>query len=327
MWHRVLLGLGERARLTAVDGGLGNRVTRLRSPGIDVLLASGHASVPRTRRPLVVQVHDAGWFNDELRSTLDPHFLEEIALHTERSVKRADSVITPSEAVARDLASLYGLDPARVHAVPHGVDGAFLKPERGGRQLVARAGSRPPAPYILFAAVNHPRKNLGALRQAVSALARDGFPHLLVVAGGRAADRPDSSSLEREAAAELPGVAGRVVRIPDPSDSALAALMAEADAFCLPSLYEGFGLTALEAMACGAPVVVSDRGSLPEVVGDAALVCPPTPDGVERALRRALVDRSLSARLRRAGVERARAFTWANTSDGWLTVLRGAVKR
>ncbi len=275
----------------------------------------------------MVQVHEAGWFSEELRSTLDPDFLEDIARRTGFAVTEADEVITPSAAAARDLTSLYGLDPTRVHAVPHGVDGAFVTAARGGRELVARARCGAPGPYILFAAANHPRKNLGVLRHAVAGLVRDGFPHVLVVAGGRATDRADCSALEREAAADLPGAAGRVVRIADPSDSELAALMAEADAFCLPSLYEGFGLTALEAMACGAPVVVSDRGSLPEVVGDAAIVCPPTPDGVEGALRAVLGDRSVSDRLRRAGAERARTFTWDRTADGWLAVLRRAAER
>jgi glycosyltransferase involved in cell wall biosynthesis len=101
--------------------------------------------------------------------------------------------------------------------------------------------------------------------------------------------------------------------------------MAEADAFCLPSLYEGFGLTALEAMACGAPVVVSDRGALPEVVADTGLVVPPTADAVRAALRRLLVDRRLAEALGRTAAERARGFTWERTAQGWLSVLRAAV--
>lgn len=326
VWHRVLEGLAESAKLKAIDEAGGRTGSRLAPSNVDVVLASGHADLPPVRSPLVVEVHDAGWFSEELRSTLDPDFLESIARRTRAAVEAADRVITLSAVAARDLTNLYGLDPARVHAVPLGVDRIFHTGSGGGRELVARARCGPPAPYILFAAVNHPRKNLGALRQAVGSLARDGFPHLLVVAGGRAADRSDSSALEREAAAELPGAAGRVVRICEPSDADLAALMAGADAFCLPSLYEGFGLTALEAMACGAPVVVSDRGSLPDLVGDAGIVCAPTAEGVEQSLRTVLDDRSVSERLRRAGVERARGFTWDRTAQGWLAVLRLAAR-
>lgn len=324
VWHRVLEGLARRATLRAIDGANGDTVSRLPRRGLDVLLANGHADPPSTTRPLVVEVHEAGWFSEELRTTFDPGFLDAIARRTERAVREADRVITLSAASARDLSELYDLDPARVHPVALGVDSAFLRPPGGGRELVARAHSGPPAPYILFAAANHPRKNLRALREAVDRLARDGFPHLLVVAGGRAADRADSAALEREAAADLPGAAGRVVRMSEPSDLDLAALMAGADAFCLPSLYEGFGLTALEAMACGAPVVVSDRGALPEVVGDAGVVCAPTPDGVEEALRGVLSNPEAAERLRRVGPARARSFTWDRTAQGWLDVLRFA---
>ena len=101
--------------------------------------------------------------------------------------------------------------------------------------------------------------------------------------------------------------------------------MAEAAAFCLPSLYEGFGLTALEAMACGAPVVVSDRGALPEVVGEAGIVVPPTNEAVTDALRDLLTNPERAAALGATAAARAREFTWQRTASGWLRVLRAAV--
>jgi glycosyltransferase involved in cell wall biosynthesis len=100
--------------------------------------------------------------------------------------------------------------------------------------------------------------------------------------------------------------------------------MAGADAFCLPSLYEGFGLTALEAMACGAPVVVSDRGALPELVGDAGVVVQPTADAVADGLRRVLSDRDAAAALGVQAAARARGFSWEQTARGWLEVLIAA---
>ena len=103
--------------------------------------------------------------------------------------------------------------------------------------------------------------------------------------------------------------------------------MAGADAFCLPSLYEGFGLTALEAMACGAPVIVSDRGALPEVVDGGGIVVEPSPEAIANALERVLSDDELASSLRRRAVERARTFTWARTASGWLAVLRAAAER
>jgi alpha-1,3-rhamnosyl/mannosyltransferase len=100
--------------------------------------------------------------------------------------------------------------------------------------------------------------------------------------------------------------------------------MAGASAFCLPSLGEGFGLTALEAMASGTPVVVSDRGALPEVVGEAGLCVAPEPAALEEALGRVLTDSALAARLTAAGRERAAGLTWSRTAEGWLASLERA---
>jgi glycosyltransferase involved in cell wall biosynthesis len=308
VWHRVLAELRRTERVIALP-------TRRRR-GVDVVLASGHDDLPATGgAPLVVQVHEAGWFTPALRDTLDPGFLAHIVPRTERAVKTADAVITPSHAAARDIVAAYGLPPERVHAVDHGVDPGFVPGLTGGAQL---AGCEH---YVLYAATLHPRKNLAVLRAALDQLADEGLPYLLVVAGHPAPDREDSGPLEAALAGD------RVVRIAETTDAQLAALMAGADAVCLPSLYEGFGLTALEALACAAPLVVSDRGALPEVVGDAAVVVEPTVAGVADGLRRVLGDAELVARLRAAGPRRARGFSWERTAAGWLAVLRGVAAR
>jgi glycosyltransferase involved in cell wall biosynthesis len=104
----------------------------------------------------------------------------------------------------------------------------------------------------------------------------------------------------------------------------LAALMAATDVFCLPSYFEGFGLPVLESMACGAPVVVSDRGALPEIVGDAGLVVSPQPSAVSAAVRRVLDEPGLADRLRAASVARASTFSWSRTCAGWIEALRRA---
>ena len=103
--------------------------------------------------------------------------------------------------------------------------------------------------------------------------------------------------------------------------------MAGADAFCLPSLGEGFGLPALEAMACGTVVVVSDRGALPEVVGDAGLVVAPTADALEASLDVVLARPAKFAGLRGRAAARARQFPWGRTAQGWADVLERAVRR
>lgn len=308
VWRQVL------AVLDADDA-----VKLVRRGRADVWLASGHDHPP-DGRPLVVDVHEASWRDPSLRAFLHPTFAEELESTLTAALGAAAGVITPSEASRRQLVDHYGVEPDQVHAVPHGVDHAVFHPGAGqGHEAL-------PDPYVLFVGVHHPRKNLAALREAVAALAQDGAPQRLVILGAPARDRPDPERLEEEGEAEVPGAPGRIVVRRGVSDAELAALMAGADAFCLPSFFEGFGLPALEAMACGAPVVVSNRGALPEVVGDAGLVVEPGAASVEEALRRILGDRDLRDRLRGAGPERAAAFTWRKTAAGWLAALQKAAQ-
>lgn len=323
IWHHVLVELAQRVEIVATpQRGIGRR---LRRGGPQVLLADGHEWLPQAPVPVVAYVHEAGWFTPELRAVLDPEFLAHIEPRTLAAMRAADQVIVPSRAVRADLIRELSVPEWCVHAVPHGIDPIFRPGLAGGRELVAAAAGRDRGvPYVLYAATLHPRKNLGALRTAIAQLAGEGLPHLLVIAGHAAPDRRSSAELEAAAAAELPGAPGRVVRVGEPNDRELAALMGGAAAFCLPSLYEGFGLTALEALACGSPVVVSDRGALPEVVADAALVVAPQPGEIAAALRRILGDPDLAARLAAAGPRRAAEFSWERMADGWWEILRGA---
>jgi glycosyltransferase involved in cell wall biosynthesis len=314
VWQRTLACLADRADLVALSGGLRQA---LRQRRIDVVLADGHGELPPGGAPVVAVIHEVGWHTPELRALLHPAFLAGIERRTERAVQSAARVVVPSQASRRDVVAAHGVDAGRVDVVPYGVDPQFA-PEAAASD--APAGP----PYVLFAAVLHPRKNLATVRTAMAALAAEGFPHRLVVAGRPAADGSDVAAIARAAAAELPGAPGRVVFAGERTDAELAALMAGAQAYCLPSFYEGFGLTVLEAMACATPVVVSDRGALPEVVGDAGLVVAPEPDVVAAALRAVLTDPERARALGEAGRERARRFSWERTADGWLDVLSSA---
>jgi glycosyltransferase involved in cell wall biosynthesis len=289
---------------------------KLRERGpVDVWLAPATAPPP-DRGPLVVQLHEVGWHEPTLRALLEPAFADHLEALTVAALGAASHVITPSEVARAQVIDAYGWPPERVHAVHHGVDHRLYRPALpGGRELVG-------APYVLFVGVLHPRKNLEAVRDAIPGLARRGLPHVLAAVAGPPPDRTEPDDVD--ARMSLLGLPGRVRLLRGVPDRELAALMAGAEAFCLPSLFEGFGLPALEAMACGTPVVVSDRGALPEVVGDAALIVDPNAGAVEDALARVLTDRSLADRLRRAGIERAAGFHWRKTAEGWLEVLRAA---
>ncbi len=316
-WTNVLDRLGAMAGVELVFAPEAGEST---SRSVDVWLADGHAPLEGTGRPLVVQIHEVGWRDPVQRSMLSPYFVAHIERLTAQAVAAAERVITPSEAARLDVVEAYGVPPERVHAVAHGVDAdSFHGEGPAGRAMVAAACRGGDAPYVLFVGLLHPRKNLGVLREAMGRLIRRGLPHRLVVVGEItfAARRPER--LEQEA--ELPDAQDRVAHMASPSDAELSDLMAGADALCLPSHYEGFGLPVLEAMACGTPVVVSNRGALPEVVGDAGLVVEPTPEAVEDALSRVLTDSALAARLAGEGARRAATFTWDRAAEGWRSVL------
>ena len=287
----------------------------------DVWLANGHGGRPQVDVPVVAMVHEVGWTPDQLNGLDDSDSCQPIASRTGAGVAAASRVIAPSEASRRQVIERCGTAPGRVHCVPHGIDPAVFRPDLpGGRSLVARHARTGERPYVLFVGSLQLRKNLPSLRDAFGRLATAGYPHVLVVVANPPSPQFPSLSAE-QAGADLPGAPGRVVMIPRPNDAQLAALMAGADAFCLPSLDEGFGLPALEAMACGAVVVVSDRGALPEVVGDAGIVVPPTPEAIEQALRRVLDRPEDTTSLRRRAILRGGRRSWADTARGWSEVL------
>jgi glycosyltransferase involved in cell wall biosynthesis len=216
--------------------------------------------------------------------------------------KRARVVITVSEFSKRELRELLGVD---AHVVPGGVDRCF-RPDADPEP--ARAALGLTQPYVLTVASRTARKNLASLRATARRLAHEGID--LVAAGG---DRPQFRS--GEVASGGPRPLGHV------PDAHLPGLYAGAAAFVLPSWHEGFGLTCIEAMACGVPVVAARAGALPETCGDAARYADPfDPDDIATQVLAALGD----DRLREAGPQRAALFTWERTARELDAVLERA---
>lgn len=284
-----------------------------RPPG--VLFVPAHV-VPAIHPPTVVTIHDLGYLHE---GAAHPAAQRRMLDWTTRwSCRAARHIIAISEATKHDLQTAYAVPANRITVIPHGVDRSF-HPRSEAEIAVVKQRYHLPDAYLLAVGTVQPRKNYDRLAGAMRAVEQAGLPHRLVIAGKRGwlADQVNQ-------AIAATGMHHRVQFIDYVPQTDLPALYSGAALFCFPSRYEGFGLPALEAMACGVPAIVSDRGSLPEVVGDAAMVANPDDvDALGEAMVRLLRDGAERARLVEHGRRRAAAFTWEHTARQTLAVLRG----
>jgi alpha-1,3-rhamnosyl/mannosyltransferase len=265
----------------------------------------------------VITVHDLTY--RRYPEMLQQETLDNLEREMERAIAHADQIITVSEATRRDLLEFYDVDASRVHAV---LSGASL----AGRDDTTGGGSRPSQldgidRYILFVSTIEPRKNLDVLISAFERVADDGYTGHLVVVGrvGWKAEGTVTRMKKSRHAAKI-----RHLDYVDRSD--LAALYGHADLFVMPSLYEGFGLPILEAMASGTPVIAANSSSLPEVGGTAArYFAPDNPDALAREILAVVNDDGEAARLAAEGRERSRRFDWAESATATLEVFHRAV--
>jgi glycosyltransferase involved in cell wall biosynthesis len=234
--------------------------------------------------------------------------------------RQADVVIVPSAAAADDVGRYLRIDRRRITVIPMGCDARFHPGVNAARMLQLRRRYALPERYVLFVGTLEPRKNITLLLQAFSRLLaeRPQDDVRLVVAGGKGwGDR------DPVATAEALNLRPRVIFTGFIEDDDLPDLYRGAQMFVYPSLYEGFGLPVVEAMACGTPVITSNRASLPEVAGDAALLIDPTrPDDLAAAMSALMSGGALHEELRWKGLARAKEFTWEAVARKTLEVYR-----
>jgi glycosyltransferase involved in cell wall biosynthesis len=268
----------------------------------------------------VVTIHDLAFLEyPEQYPSMQRRYLTEM---TRASTRRADRVIAVSEYTARDVAQRLDVDPERITAVPNGVDASFV-PRQGSEELRRfKWKNSLPADFLLFVGTLQPRKNLIGLLRAYARIPAETRIPLYVVGG--------EGWMYREIFDEVSSLGiSRDVVFPGYAASETLPLWYSAAAACIyPSYYEGFGLPVLEAMACGVPVVTSDRTSLPEVAGDAAiLVNPDDPDDIASGITMVLEDAERRHAMSRAGVEQAGRFTWQRTARETVAVYRNVLGR
>jgi glycosyltransferase involved in cell wall biosynthesis len=313
----VTIPVRVRNRIGWVRGEQEYLPTRAARAGVDLVhsLASTAPGWGRFRR--VVTIHDLNY-----RIVPEAHLgLRGLGMRVlvPLAARRSDRIITESASTRDDLIRLLRLPSSKIDVVPLGIGARQVDPV-GREEMRARLGA-PERPIVLSVSAMRPHKNLARLIGALGLIPPDRRP-LLVLAGS-----PTAHERELRRRAEELGLTSDVRFLGWVDDAELEGLYASASGFLFPSLYEGFGLPVLEAMARGLPVACSGRGSLAEVAGDAALRFDPESEpAIAEAIERLLTDAEHARRLSEAGRARAARYSWAATAEGTLASYERAMR-
>jgi glycosyltransferase involved in cell wall biosynthesis len=302
LWHRLRLPLW----------------VELFTGRLDVFHSPDFALPPVRQARTVLTVHDLSFMR--VPECSQPSLRAYLLRVVPPSVRRADVVLADSQCTRNDVIELLGASPDRVRVIYPGVDACFQRVQDARTLAEVRQRYRLPEHFVLGVGTLQPRKNLQRLIEAYARLGADPDSKLVIVGGTGWMYEGIFRRVEElrlQDAVYFPGYA---------ADEDLPALYTLADLFVFPSLYEGFGLPPLEAMACGTPVVTSNVSSLPEVVGDAALTVDPRDVGaLANAMRRVLNEPSLRGAMVQRGLVQAQGFTWSRAAEELLRVYHEAV--
>jgi glycosyltransferase involved in cell wall biosynthesis len=281
---------------------------------------------PQYDLPLTIRIPRVVTFHD-LKYLFRPDFLEGnsflkrsyIRWSIAHSLRSADQIISVSENTLKDLGKLFTFQDSKVSVIPNGVE-----PILGDKSSESANKITLPERYILFVGTRRPHKNINGLIHALKVVrVKFDLPIELVIAGKAYADYRDP-----EKTASDTGMTNFVHFKNFVSDAQLPRLYRKAEAFVLPSFYEGFGIPLIEAMANKTPVIGSDRSSIPEVIGSAGLlVNPERPDDIADKIFQICTDQRLRQRLIDAGLERSRQFSWKRIAEATLEVYIKALRK
>ncbi|GAC1642971.1 MAG: glycosyltransferase family 1 protein [Herpetosiphon sp.] len=308
--ERTLTILWQRARLPLP--------VELWTGAVDVVHAPDFVLPPVRRAATVLTVHDLSFRVQS--EAAHPRLRRYLERAVPRSLARAGGIIAVSQSTARDLERLMGVAAAKITVIPHGIDGSFRRvvDKVQLEEVRQRFGLR--QPFLLHVGTIEPRKNLVRLIRAFRELQEQCgamIPELILA--GRTGWLSDPIIAAADAA---PGVR----RIGPVSEADLLALYSLATALVYPSLYEGFGFPALEALACGTPVITANSSSLPEVVGDLGVLVDPTNEQALRtAMEQVINDPQHTARARAEGPTLAATFSWQRAAEQLLTLYQKTV--
>jgi glycosyltransferase involved in cell wall biosynthesis len=266
-----------------------------------------------TDAPYVVSFHDMSLTLLPEAHTLKKRLLTASLIPT--VARRARRILVPSESTRRDVTRLLAVDPGRIRLVPYAASPLY-RPLSDGPRALARRGVRPP--YFLYVGTIEPRKNLARALRAFGRIVPSLPDHSFVIVGQAGWKYGEVLNEARRS-----DLAQKVVLTGYLPEEELPLLYNHAVALVYPSLYEGFGLPLVEAMACGTPVLTSSGSSLSEVAADAALLVPPlSEEKLAEAMTALAADEGLRADLRRRGFERAARFSWERTARETIEVYR-----
>ncbi len=266
----------------------------------------------KINKPVVVTCHDLAnfYYQDNLQNSVALPFLSRAMwLHAIKGMKYADSVVAVSSTTAKDTIKILDIEPKRISVIPNAVEPIFQRlPQLQIESFRQKYHIAPETICLLNVGSNHPRKNLPTIIKVIEMLKQKGLPIHLWKVGSDFTD-------EQKIYIKNQGLENHITYLGKPAKSTLVQIYNAADILISPSIHEGFGITLIEAMACGTPVITSEVSAMPEVVGDAGILVDPTDcQEMVDAVYRLKNHPQYYQKLVKKGLIRVKKFTWEKTA-------------